>query len=347
MRDLFRVLALAILWFSGFSAAVNQASAQQHGGGGAAGGPSAASLEGLAPPPEGMSFFKELDHTAVWIGDPFHYKISIVYSDEYEFVLDTLTKETVNLEPFEVKDLSKTVVKLKDDNNLLTVDLALASYTTGEAVQQIPQLTLFYFKRSSQTATAQEAAAESLTVPGLVLALRSPLEPDPTDIRDGIAVLGWESSLGWIAWTGYFALVVLFVGGGWETTQYIKMRKALRGPDRRKAMQAIRERWSDRVPSSFSDTRAIMDFYDHSYRDLKEFLGFYLETPTSGLTSEDFSDELKKLAADPGLTEASVRALSAMELARYAAANGASVTSEGAQRLAQDIRNIFEVQVQR
>jgi len=342
MRDLFRVLALAILLLYGFSAVVHQASAQEHGGGG-----DSASLHGLAPPPAGMSFSKELDHTAVWIGDPFHYKIKIVYSDEYEFVLDTLTTETINLEPFEVKDLAMSIVKMMDDNNLLTVDLTLASYTTGVAVQQIPQLTLFYFNRSSRTATAQEAAAESLTVPGLVMVLRSPLEPDPIDIRDGVAVLGWESNLGWIAWTGYFALVVLFVGGGWETSQYIKMRKAMRGPDRRKAMQAIRERWSDKMPSSFSDTSAIMDFYDHSYRDLKEFLGYYLKTPTSGLTSEDLYDELKKLATDPSLTEASVRALSTMELASYAAAKGAYVTPDAAQRFAQDIRNIFEVQVQR
>ena len=48
----------------------------------------------VPPPPEGMTFTTHLDHTAVWVGDQFHYTIIVDHSAEFEFVLDTLTKET-------------------------------------------------------------------------------------------------------------------------------------------------------------------------------------------------------------------------------------------------------------
>ncbi len=60
----------------------------------------------VPPPPEGMSFTTHLDHTAVWVGDQFHYTIIVYHSADFEFVLDTLTKETVNMDPLQVVDVT-------------------------------------------------------------------------------------------------------------------------------------------------------------------------------------------------------------------------------------------------
>src|SRR5262245_56601999 len=59
------------------------------------------------PPPENLTFTTRLDHTAVWVGDQFHYLISVDHPSNYEFVLDNLTKETVNMDPFQEIDVAQ------------------------------------------------------------------------------------------------------------------------------------------------------------------------------------------------------------------------------------------------
>src|SRR4051794_746046 len=58
-----------------------------------------------APPPSELKFAVRLDRTAVWVGDQFHYLIIVDSPANYEFVLDNLTKETVNMDPFQVLDV--------------------------------------------------------------------------------------------------------------------------------------------------------------------------------------------------------------------------------------------------
>ncbi|MBI3894876.1 MAG: hypothetical protein HY313_02990 [Acidobacteria bacterium] len=294
----------------------------------------------IPPPPEGMSYTTDLDHTAVWVGDQFHYTIVVDYSPEYEFVLDTLSRETVNLEPFHVIDLGTKTIPLKSGNQRLFVNLILASYTTGKASEQIPQITLFYFRRDQRTAGAQEAAAESLTVPGPVIGLRTTLPPEPKDIRDAVTVSGWDRSRWWVAGTGWFSLIVLFVGVGWETVQFVKRKKTRKGPDRRKAMEAVRDRWVSGVPADFSNAQAVIEFYDRSYRDIKEYIGYYLETSAMGLTSEEFEAEMQRLGTDPSLAEKVVRTLGALETVRYSK-NGTAPRREVAERTTQEVREIF------
>ena len=140
----------------------------------------------VQPPPPGMTLTTRLDRTAVWVGDQFHYLIMVEYSTDYEFVLDNLTKETVNMDPFQVVDVSKNVVVQNNNRRKLFVDLTLANFSTGESLQ-IPQFTLYYFEKS-KTVSVDQAAAESLTVPGPVIGIRSTLLPKPTDIRDAVTL---------------------------------------------------------------------------------------------------------------------------------------------------------------
>ena len=52
----------------------------------------------------------------------------------------------------------------------------------------------------------------------------------------------------------------------------------MQGPDRAVSMKAVRARWASGVPADFSDPQTTMEFFDRSYQDLKEYLGYYLET---------------------------------------------------------------------
>src|SRR5947208_2794919 len=138
-------------------------------------------------PSSNMMVTTRLDRTAVWAGDQFHYLIMVEYPADYEFVLDNLTRETVNMDPFQVIDVSKNLVVQKNTRRKLFVDLKLANFGTGQTSMQIPQFTLYYF-RKDKTVSVDQADAESLTIPGPVIGIRSTLPPQPDDIRDAITL---------------------------------------------------------------------------------------------------------------------------------------------------------------
>src|SRR5438132_13858027 len=75
----------------------------------------------IVPPPANMTLTTRLDRTAVWVGDQFHYLIMVEYPSDYEFVLDNLTKETVNMDPFQVVDVTKNLVAQKNNGRKLFV----------------------------------------------------------------------------------------------------------------------------------------------------------------------------------------------------------------------------------
>src|SRR5579885_604615 len=293
----------------------------------------------VAPPPANITFTTRLDRTAVYVGDQFHYMIVVDYAPEYEFVLDNLTKETVNMDPFQVMDVTKKVVPLKNNNHKLFVDLTLANFGTGQQSLQIPQFTLYYFRKDKKTTNAEQAAAESLTVPGPVLGVRSTLPPEPADIRDAITVNSWEQSRWVLPIVGYICGTVLVVGIAWEGALFIKKRRSRKGPDRRKAMEAVRARWISGLPSDFSDPKTCIDFYNHSYKNLKEYMGYYLETEVVGLPAEERQEEMQRLNASPDLTQRVVKVLDQCETLRYRR-DGVTADANAARNIAQDMREI-------
>jgi hypothetical protein len=291
-----------------------------------------------------MSFTTRVDRTAVWVGDLFHYLIIVDHPPEVEFVLENLNKDTLTMDPLRVTDVSYNSVAQKEGQRRLFVDVALTSYVVGQSQLQIPQITLFFFRKNSSMTGLEQAAAESLTVPGPVISLRSSLPPEPEELRDAVTVSGWASARWVIPATGWGALALLIAGGGWEAAMLIQRKRGRKGPDPRKAMAAIHERWSRSVPLDFSDSQAVVEFCGRSYHDLKEYLGYLLETPTDGLTSDEMREEMARKAANAVLTERSAKVLSTCELVRYGR-NGTDVADVGSQ-LAHDMREIFQIAAQ-
>ena len=294
----------------------------------------------VPPPPEGISFITQLEPTAVWVGDQFHYSIIVNHSPTYEFVLENLTRETVNLDPLHVIDIRKEVTTLKDGHTQIFLDIILTSFATGQESELIPQVTLFFFERNQALTGAAEAAAESLTIPGRVIGLRSTLTPDTNDIRDAITVSGWVRSRWVLAGAGWLAFVILVAGVSWETALFVRKRKGRKGPDRRKAMEAVRARWASSVPSDFSSPETVLGFYTQSYQDVKEYLSYYLETPTLGLTAEELQEEMQRLGTNTEFSQKVVGLLGALDTARYSP-NGATPNPEVAHQTAQQVREIL------
>ena len=291
-----------------------------------------------------LRFGVHLDRTAVWPGDQFHYLIIVDYSPDYEFVLDNLSTETVNMDPFEIMDVGTSSV-VHENGRRLFVDLTLASFETQQSTVQIPQFTLFYFRTEGNTVGLDQAAAESLTIPGPAIGVRSTLPPNPTNIRDPITVTGWDPNRWVLPVLGWLSIAVLLLGVGWEVALLIRRRHTRKGPDRRKAMKAVRDRWTRSVPSQFTDPETCSGFLDHSYHDLKEYLGYYFETPTTGLTAEEMQAEMKRLGASPDLTERVAKVMETCETTRYMQ-NGGSNHIDSARDVADNVREILTAKEQ-
>jgi hypothetical protein len=295
------------------------------------------------PPASNITFTTRLDRTAVWVGDQFHYLIIVNYPSDYEFVLDNLARDTVNMDPFQVIDVSRNLVVQKDSSRKLFVDVTLANFGTGQT-RQIPQFTLYYFRKGNKSLSVDQADAESLTIPGPVIGIRSTLPSEPEDIRDAITLNSWESSRWVFPALAWVCGAVLLVGLGRELALFLRTMKARKGPDRRKAMEAVRARWTSSVPSEFTDRKTCLRFYDDCYHSLKEYLGYYLDTPTMGLTAEEMRDEMQRLGAKPVLTQKVAKVLEVCERLQYAPVVE-SADTEIAKAVAREMQEILNARM--
>ena len=341
------VVLVTVLWLAvGFASAVSwlrstPAEAWTSQTGNANVEPAPHKAEETPAPPSGMSYSTRLDRTAIWVADQFHYFITVDYSSEFEFVLDNLNKEDVNMDPFSVVDITKKTTPLIKNRRQLLLDITLANFSLDQSDARVPQLSLYYFRRDEH-ASAEQAAAESLTVPGPTIGLRSTLSSNSADIRDFAMVEGWEGSRWAVPAVGLVALALLVALMGWELLLFIKMRRTAQAPDRRILMAAVRAQWSSGVTSDFSDSQTIRDFFDRSYKNLKEYLGFYLDTDTAGLTAEEVKKELQSRGASSEVTQKIFRVLGACEAVRYWG-DGKTANPESARGVAQDIREILSL----
>jgi hypothetical protein len=135
--------------------------------------------------------------------------------------------------------------------------------------------------------------------------------------------------------------VILVLGLGREVALFVRRAKARKGPDRHKAMDAVRARWVSGIPSDITDAKSCAIFYDHSCQSLKEYIGYYLDIATMGLTADEMRHEMQRIGAKPDLTEKVAGVLEVCERVRYAR-NGASADAEAARALAQDMQEILK-----
>lgn len=288
-----------------------------------------------------LSYATHLDRTALWPGDLFHYRIMVDHAPSIQFVVESLNRDSIDLDPLRVINVVSSTTPLHDGRQRLLVDLTLTYLTAGATEVQIPQLSLFYFRRDGAAAPSEGAAAESVTIPGPVVAIRSTLVGD-VELRDAATVSPWPQRRRYVAWAGWAALFLLIGGGVWEGAQMMRRRRSGAVIDPRKEMARIRGRWANQAPHGFADAGAVMDFYGRSYRDLKDYLGYLMDTETEGLLADELRDEMARRSVNPTLADKAARVLETCERARYAR-NAVDLDAAKASAVADDIREIFEL----
>ena len=295
--------------------------------------------------PSDVSVTTHLDRTAVWVGDQFHYQIFVEHSPGIQFIVENVNKDTINLDPLRVVNVTASTSPLSNGRQRLLVDLTVAAFVTGTPVVQIPQVSLFYFRREGAAAatTSEGTAAESLTIPGPIIGVRSTLLPKASLLRDGLTVTGWPRERWIAAGAGLCALVLLIGGVAWQGAQLLRGRgQARQGPDPRKAMAAIRARWTRSVPGDFASPAVVTEFYGRSYHDLKEYLGYLMHTHTEGLSAEEVRGELARASAGSELTDRAAKVLEICESARYAR-NPTELNAGVANDVAEQMQQILQV----
>ncbi|MGH7930697.1 MAG: hypothetical protein ACREQV_23240, partial [Candidatus Binatia bacterium] len=85
-----------------------------------------------------------LDRTAIWVGDTLRYTVRAMHDPDIEFVLDSLKKESLNLAPFVVREVTVRQNLFEGNKNVTEVILQLATYETGQPELRIPPFVLYY-----------------------------------------------------------------------------------------------------------------------------------------------------------------------------------------------------------
>ena len=177
------------------------------------------------------------------MGDQFHYLITVDYAPQFEFVLDNLNKENVNMDPFSVIDVVKTVTPLGNNGNrLVRPDITMASFSYAQTDARIPQISLYYFRRDQHAGGPEQAAAESLTVLGpTIISQHHASSHACRHLATSVTVTGWERSR-WVvpAITLHYAGDLAGLAGVGEVFLLSRSERSCKRPDPRVSMKAVR-----------------------------------------------------------------------------------------------------------
>lgn len=147
-------------------------------------------LTALAPAaPEPFDLQVRTNRTALWVGDRMEYIVRVEHDASIEFVRDHLKKEEMNLQPFELLEVTSAAGSLAQGRKFLEVRLLVTIYDVSHTEATLPAFNLFYFRQAKAQAK-DDSPAEMLTVPPLTIGLRSTVVDPAAGIRDHKDVLG-------------------------------------------------------------------------------------------------------------------------------------------------------------
>jgi hypothetical protein len=241
-----------------------------------------------------------LDRTAIWVGDTFRYTVKVVHDPDIEFVLENLKKESLNLPPFVIRDVSVRQGSFGSNKKSMEAILFLTTYETGQAELRIPSLTLYYFTRASGLHKAAETPAESFAVPPSKIGLRSTLTADSLRPRDSKEI--WEvTSQAWIVSfvLGLSGVTFLTLGAGrrlWTLSRSETPKKQHLTRRARNRMFDEFLRKTQMIGRSSAEDQ--VRFYSEVSQFVREYLSEWLEIDASSLTPEELETVLKKLGRD-------------------------------------------------
>ena len=153
----------------------------------------AAPQDALDDPSIGIE--REVSRTAIYLGEVFQYRISVLHTNEFAFVTEELQDRLV-VRPFELLDFQIQQTELGDEI-LIELVLELVSYE-DPGFLEIPSIDLFYYPRDALSEGAgagqQDVPARAITVPAHPIHLQSTLLGDGDQLRDTTLLLSFSRS---------------------------------------------------------------------------------------------------------------------------------------------------------
>lgn len=264
------------------------------------------------------------DRTAIWVGDRFHYTITVVHDSQVRLVTDNLQKSTLNLEPFEVLDLQYRELPAANGRKKLEIDILLTTYETEPREIEIPGFNLFYFVDGATVATGSDRPAETLAVPPIAVVLRGTVPENATSIRDGFSIspvplrqrVARPLAIAMAILTLLLVTPLFFHGKKLHASQELARRRKRAEEELRVAAGRLAARPVD------SEAR-LAEFYDEANQTLRSYLSAVFPVPTDGKTPRELAKILANggsstAAFSPGTARDLVEVLQACERVRYA-----------------------------
>ncbi len=275
-----------------------------------------------APPPMAVKVW--VDRTALYPGDRLQYVARVEHSADVEFVQDHVRKDQLSLEPFEILDAGTAAGDLPGGRKFFEVKLLLTTYDAVHPDATVPSFNLFYFRHSEAANSKDTAPAETLSVPGVKIGLRSTMVDLPGTIRDdepplplsGVdwilpAVLGWCGLLGVIAYGSSLGLKWVR-SGFWKQKMTQRIRK-----------KSLRESFDEIRQAPVDSPESVETFYSKATTILRGLAGEKLGD-CSGLTAREMRVALRESGDSEVHAKAVGDLLEQCDLVRYSA--------DGAQR---------------
>jgi hypothetical protein len=238
----------------------------------------------------------QLDRTAIWVGDTFHYTVKAVHDPAIEIVVDNLKKENVNLAPFVVREIALRHGTLGANKKVTEIKFLLTTYESGQAELKIPSFPLYYFTRTAAARASTESAAESVAVPVTKIGLRSTLTSDNPRLRDSreiwqVARLRWTIPLA-LGLAGLIWLALQLGRRLWSSRH--KEQPIIRRLSRRARQRMMRD-FLRQAQTIGKDSPAEQQRY---YAEVSQFLRGYLseslEIDAAGLTAQEIESALRE-----------------------------------------------------
>ncbi|HEY2919247.1 MAG TPA: hypothetical protein VGK77_09670 [Candidatus Binatia bacterium] len=235
-----------------------------------------------------------LDKTAMWVGDTLRYTVKAVHDPDVEFVLDQLKKESLNLAPFIVRDISARQGSFGGNKKITEVTLLLTTYESGQVELRIPSFVLYYFRRRPGVEKG-DTLAESFPVPATKVGLRSTLTADNLRPRDNRDI--WQiNPQRWIVpfSLGLAGMVFVLIQLGRRLRASSREEQPLRRRLSRRARQRMLRDFVRRVQGIGRESAEDqLRYYGEVSQFVRGYLSESLEIDASGLTPEEMESALK------------------------------------------------------
>ncbi len=275
----------------------------------------------------------ETDRSAIWVGDRFHYRVSVIHDAAVRFVTDNLQKASLNFQPFEVISLEHRLNPGVAGQRILEMDILLTTYEVEARQLEIPSFNLFYFIDSALVSMQSDRPAESLVVPPVPIALRSTLPDDVSSLRDTLVppATPWRHQM-----AGPLALGLLLVALGLVAPLFFhgKRLQAVQETTRRRkqAQEQFKISLRELGARSLDSDNEMLEFYDDLNRSAREYLAAVSVQPIEGKTARELVAAFSSAVGSPdGFSGESLREIGGIlqicEQVRYAP-NGAALATQ-------------------